>query len=166
MMSNFSCEDKFWFTESKNWEDKVKIHLNEWIHIWKEIIYFISTYRWAFVSEKQLCFPFLHSSAVENSLFFTPISHFSCLIFPPFHHSVPTSFFSSVTAAVDSMTSPFPIGLGGMGSTFLTATVAAGSSKEPEVEELLEKIRLTVLTDCAKNQSEIHGVFVLNLLLP
>lgn len=138
VMSNFSCEDKFWFTESKNWEDNVKIHLNEWIHIWKEIIYFISTYLWAFVREKQVCFPFLHSSAEENSLFY---AHFQLFLFnlSTFPSQCPNLiFFSSVTAAgVDSMTSPFPIGLGGMGSTFLTATVAASSSKEPEVEELL-----------------------------
>lgn len=116
-----------------------------------------SRYIWMseFTSEKRSFILFLHIFGLlweknkfvflscilllRKTHFFTPISNFSCLIFPPFHHSVPTSFFfSSVTAAgVDSMTSPFPIGLGGMGSTFLTATVAASSSKEPEVEELL-----------------------------
>lgn len=35
MMSNFSCEDKFWFTEVKNWGDNVKIYRKEWIHIWE-----------------------------------------------------------------------------------------------------------------------------------
>lgn len=57
------------------------------------------------------------------------------------------------------MTSTFPIGLGGIGSTFLTATVAASYRKDaevkPEIKELLEKIRLTVLID-RKNQSYTH----------
>lgn len=57
------------------------------------------------------------------------------------------------------MTIPFPIGLGRMGSTFLTATAAASSSTEPEVEELLEKIRGTVLKDCAKSKSNTRSIF-------
>lgn len=69
--------------------------------------------------------------------------------FPPFPPQRPNIIFSSRTdAGVDSMTSTFPIGLGGVGSTFLTATVAANYRKyaevKPEMEDLLEKIRATV----------------------
>lgn len=49
--------------------------------------------------------------------FFTPISNFSCLIFPPFHHSVPTSFFfisDSCRSRFDDVPLPYWFGRNGL----------------------------------------------------